>query len=109
MILDDRVELTGRKPGPPDRHGNPTSVEESLGMVPAHVGAATGTSPFESGWGRTVIIDELRAIIPPDPRLDDYTELVVTWRENPYRAETRLPVHRHGRPHHVTLKLERVT
>ena len=91
-------------------------VTDHYGDIPAHVGSATGTSFAGAveglGWlteGQAV------ALIEPHPQIDEVaragrlTALYASWRDATWSVMAHLPVHRHGRPHHVTLRLKRIT
>ena len=110
MILRDRVTITETiDTGEYDSHGEQIFEEREFGEVPAHVGSASGSSPFESSWGTSVSLTELRAIIPPVEFNDDAWATSVTWRGIAYDIDAKLPIHRGGRLHHWTMSLKRAT
>lgn len=125
MILDDELELyvvTGQRTRE-DEHGIPhyTPTVESLGRVRAHVGGLSGTltnhdrSPYLLGW---LGEGEVAAIIPPTPRLEQLVDedaasgptqlkrFRAVWRGRRHYVTAVLPIQRHGRLHHLTLRLK---
>lgn len=101
MILRDEVTISSRLSG----SGRPDDI-----TVPAHVFTVSGSNPYEPNRPG-LLVEVLRVIVGPDmPRAVDWTSDDVAHKGTTYRMNgAPMGRYQHGRLHHWTINLERMT
>ncbi|MFC5337522.1 hypothetical protein [Leucobacter denitrificans] len=112
MQLRDEIELwgeTGPSPGYDDRGNELPAPVGKIATIPAHVYYSTAGVNFESGYGRLVAVEQLRAVVS-DPGTDlQAVSSWIVWRGEEYRVDGVLDRSARGKTHHLTIELSQRT